>query len=120
MGAIFHLVDISAVKKIPLLNVDVNDKLVWGACSDGRFTVKSAYRMIKEWESREVAGSSSVPQSSQVWRKLWNLSTPPRVACFTWKFLNDIVPTRKKLWNHGISCPIWCSCCPEVEESLEH
>lgn len=112
MGAIFHLVDISAVKKIPLLNVDVNDKLVWGACSDGRFTVKSAYRMIKEWESREAASSSSVPQTSQVWRKLWKLYIPPRVAHFSWRILKDTVPTRRKLWNRGISCTLWCLRCP--------
>ncbi|KAL6519252.1 hypothetical protein OROGR_018572 [Orobanche gracilis] len=106
--------------KLPLLNISSDDKLVWGACTDGWFTVNSAYKAIKAWELVQAAGSSFVPQNSQLWKKLWKLRVPPRVAHLAWKILKGVVPTRKRLWNRGVVCPLWCPRCPGMEENLEH
>ncbi|XP_057444577.1 uncharacterized protein LOC130736811 [Lotus japonicus] len=86
---------------------------------DGFFMVKSAYRCIKDWQRRDMAGSSSVG-SSLVWKYLRKLNILPRQAHFIWRILCKAIPTWQRLWNWGVACPLWCPRCDGVVECLEH
>lgn len=111
--------EVDQMSHLPLLRLNGDDRLVWNAMVDGFFTVKSAYRCIKDWQRRDMVGSSSVG-SSLVWKYLRKLNILPRQAHFIWRILCKAVPTWQRLWNWGVACPLWCPRCDGVVECLEH
>ncbi|KAK4424818.1 hypothetical protein Salat_1675400 [Sesamum alatum] len=76
--------------------------LTWKFTTQGKFTVRSAYRAIMEAEERERASSSTVQPRIVVswdkfWTKLWVVPVPPRVRLQVWKFCAEAVPTLQNL-----------------------
>lgn len=66
-----------AALNVPLLHVVSNDKRVWRFTKDGKYTVKSAYRVamytLSNIQDFHVDGS---------WNLLWELQVPPKVKNF--------------------------------------
>ncbi|KAL6202734.1 hypothetical protein ACLB2K_026439 [Fragaria x ananassa] len=86
------------------------DTLIWGATSNGQFSVKSAYNSSFDFSS------SSNPQ----WQFIWNLKIPPKLKTFLWtmlhrKLLTNVQRVTRKFSNDA-SCPI----CHSSDETLLH
>ncbi|KAK6141588.1 hypothetical protein DH2020_024656 [Rehmannia glutinosa] len=57
---IFEPEDAKAITSIPLSAIRVEDKLIWNFAKDGRYTVKSGYKLAKmDMENRNNASSTS-------------------------------------------------------------
>ena len=53
------------------------------------------------------------------WRKLWNLSIPPKVKMIIWRACLDWIPTYHNLRRHGVPVSHGCpSCGGDMETSL--
>src|ERR1044072_348445 len=57
---------------------------------------------------------------NELWNKLWSIKAPPRFLHLLWRIVRNTIPSRRRLWNRGIHCPLWCPRCNNIEESVEH
>lgn len=108
------------IEQIPLASMKNDDQLVWADSPTSFFTVKSAYHCIRRtWKEQEDT-SPSAANSDPVWKKLWKIQVLPRFAHFLWRALKGVIPTRQKLWNKGVRCPMFCPRCDNATETVEH
>ncbi|CAN1287005.1 hypothetical protein LINPERPRIM_LOCUS19477 [Linum perenne] len=56
------------------------DWRIWRLTTDGKYSVKSAYRYIMEHEPTE-----EVLEVQGEWNKLWNIDCPPKAKHFLWR-----------------------------------
>jgi hypothetical protein len=96
------------------------DRLIWWGNSNGLFSVKSAYHLCKELESRASGESSISSLSSKVWKQLWRLQVPGVVRSFLWRVCTNSLPTRENLFKRGIVQDPLCPLCGLFPETTEH
>lgn len=67
----------STVLKVPLLNIVNDDRMVWRFLKDGKYTVKSTYRVtmntLTNIHDFHIDGN---------WRLVWDLEVPFKVMIF--------------------------------------
>ncbi|KAH1242342.1 ATP-dependent DNA helicase RECG, chloroplastic [Glycine max] len=96
------------------INVNLNDTWVWGAESNGIFSTKSAYNLIKAEQSSEVQCLG--------FHQLWDLKIPLKALSFAWRLLWDRLPTKDNLSRRQVEidndlCP-FCQSQPETASHL--
>jgi len=92
-----------------------SDKMIWKAEKNGRYSVKSAYRICVE----EVINNEHL-QKPGYWSGIWKLKVPPKVKNLVWRICRYCFPTRVKLRNRGINCPSECVFCADPHEDSYH
>ena len=66
---------------IPLQD-DFEDEWAWHYDSSGVFSVKTAYKMLRQMQqmtSTREAGQSSAGSNTLNWKNIWKLKCPPRM-----------------------------------------
>ena len=111
----------SQVLTIPLSNQFGVDRASWKVDAKGRFSVKSAYLIARDY----VIGGSTVSSSTgdpyvAIWRALWKARVPSKVAIFGWRLVQNLLPTRVALTQKGYAGPFFCCVCDSSSETLEH
>lgn len=96
------------IQTIPLSSINQVDTLIWRGTVNGVFSVKNAYYLQKELETRVVTECSSTRGSREIWKKLWSLPIHNTEKNFLWH--HDILPTcenlhKRKIINDPV-CPI--------------
>ena len=56
----------------------------------------------------------------EVWNLIWKVKVPYKVNLFTWRILQDSIPTFLILKNKGIGTNSTCPLCNEDDESTSH
>ncbi|CAN1161707.1 Putative ribonuclease H protein At1g65750 [Linum perenne] len=87
------------------------DSTVWGLENDGRFSVKSAYCLIKDFDP--VAGSS-------IWNKVWRWEGPNRVRHFLWLVTHGKIMTNVERARRRLTDDTGCTECSRGAEDIEH
>ncbi|CAN1845775.1 Putative ribonuclease H protein At1g65750 [Linum perenne] len=87
------------------------DDWVWGLESSGLFSIKSAYNLICETESR--------PTSSW-WKAVWKWNGPNRIRHFLWLAVRDKLLTNDVRCRRGLCPDAVCSCCGSGNETILH
>lgn len=75
-----------AILNIKLFDGNGENKLIWHPSSNGRYSVKGAYRAMAERISRFGPH-----------KKIWKSSLLPRVCHFAWSLCCDILPTTSNI-----------------------
>ncbi|GKV33735.1 hypothetical protein SLEP1_g42199 [Rubroshorea leprosula] len=90
------------------------DYWMWNMDSKGKYTMKSAYRMLQ---------SRLFPGRSINYKMIWNKMVPLKVSGFAWKATQNRIPTKDNLAKRGLrnveddlSCPL----CGMQQESTNH
>ncbi|KAL0427354.1 UNVERIFIED_CONTAM: hypothetical protein Slati_2910200 [Sesamum latifolium] len=91
------------------------DSLVWHFERQGRFSVRSAYRVASRF--REEAECSVRAQS---WDFLCSSKAPPRVLLFAWRCAHDALSTTVHLRRCGIRLDDGRGCCGTEAEDVLH
>ena len=78
---IFWLEEANLIKKIPLSEGKPLDRLIWAETKDGKYTVRSAYRMVLAREEANQPSSSRIKEDT-IWRKIWKLNIPTKTKHF--------------------------------------
>jgi hypothetical protein len=112
--------DVELITQIPLSVRRPRDTLIWSGTKKGIFTVKSAYYMLLHQSSAGEAGSSSSRELSMFWKNLWSTQVAPKVKLFAWRACRNIVPTKTKLFEKGLTATSSCSWCMEEAETIDH
>ncbi|CAN1137051.1 hypothetical protein LINPERHAP2_LOCUS9817 [Linum perenne] len=71
--------------------------MVWHYSKHGKYTVRSAYRVMMEKVNRRTHLNVA-----RDWNKIWSLEIPPKVKHFIWRLGRGVVPTRPTLLGRGI------------------
>ncbi|MCH89075.1 RNA-directed DNA polymerase (Reverse transcriptase) [Trifolium medium] len=91
---------------VPLLHMVEEDKLIWSEESNGIYSVRSGYRKLME-EKRLM----NRPRERDGWGSLWKIQAPPKVKHLYWRICKECLPTRTRLRNRHVHCPIECPLC---------
>lgn len=107
---------IPRILAIHIPRVTRQDELIWRLSKNGEFSVKCA-----NFEAlRTHTGCDGVGRGDEVWRKVWGLNLPPKLALFLWKVLHKIIPTKVVLFRRGMAGDMVCPVCGRSDETIEH
>ncbi|CAJ2662331.1 unnamed protein product [Trifolium pratense] len=101
---------------VPLLHNVEEDKLIWSEESNGIYSVRSGYRKLME-EKRLM---NRLRAKRDGWGSLWKIQAPPKGKHLLWRICKDCLPTRTRLRNRHVNCPIECPFCQAVPEEERH
>lgn len=116
---IFIPLDAEAIIKIPLCTRIVDDFWAWHEDTKGKFSVRSAYKMIvkmklgrEAWlEEREDASNTTA--ESKAWTSLWSIPIPSKIRVFAWRLAQQSLPTTEVLQHEIWPQPV-CALCAEL------
>ncbi|CAL2240574.1 unnamed protein product [Prunus armeniaca] len=99
--------DCAAILSIPLPSVgSLEDKRFWFFSKNGKYSVKTGYRLdlrlCDKEVNGEIGGSNSGTQRA-FWKKLWHLEVPNKVKILLWKASLNIFPTALNLVQRKVS-----------------
>ncbi|KAL0345935.1 UNVERIFIED_CONTAM: hypothetical protein Sradi_4424800 [Sesamum radiatum] len=93
----FHPHDAECILGIDLRGSPERDKLIWHYGKQGRFSVGSAYHVVRLINGE--AGASCVPPS---WHFIWKSKAQPKVLLFAWRAARNALPTLSQLRCRGV------------------
>jgi hypothetical protein len=105
----------TAILKTPLIVQVQQDKLIWKAERNGKYSVRSAYRLCVE----ELIDTSHIRRPGY-WAGIWKLKVPPKIRNLIWRVCRGVLPTRMRLLDKGVQCPTNCVSCNSTHEDLWH
>jgi ribonuclease HI len=100
---------------VPLFNMVEEDKLIWVDSKYGQYSVKSGYNLMLN-----TTGKNNNSVSEGVWNTMWKIHAPPKVKHFLWRICRDCLPTRTRLQERRVHCPLSCPVCSHHFEDDWH
>ncbi|KAM1377545.1 hypothetical protein EV1_038667 [Malus domestica] len=84
--------DVEAILRIALTHGEVQDIQIWIYEMNGKYRVRSGYRLARMIRSLSsgMEGSSSTTGGS-LWKCVWAVSIPDKVKHFVWRCLKEII-----------------------------
>jgi ribonuclease HI len=113
--SIFPLHIATRILAIPLFDMVENDKLVWVDSTHGQYSVKSGYKLMLH-----VTGKVEVMSQQDDWNSLWKILAPPKAKHLLWRISKGCLPTRMRLQEKHVSCPLLCPICNQEFEDEWH
>jgi hypothetical protein len=107
--------DRQAIRRIPLGRF-TEDVYAWTQEKSGKFSVRSAYRLMSSLQ-RTTNASGSGNSVGMCWKKMWKLSVPPKIW---WRVIRRFIPSRLILKERHIEHIGNCETCGAAEESIFH
>jgi hypothetical protein len=120
IDSIFMQSEGDLIKQLPLFQNPTEDKLMWPHTTDGCYSVRSGYNILKQWQENRNCNSASPNTYNKIWTRLWSLHTIPRHKALIWRVANNALPVRSALNQRGVNCPILCPRCMIREETISH
>ena len=114
---VFIPLDAEAILQIPLCTRQVDNFWAWHNDPKGRFSLRSAYRMIvsiklgrEAWlEEREDPSNSAAELRG--WNSIWKVAVPPKLRVFTWRLAHHSLPTGDVLNHRNMATSSVCPLC---------
>lgn len=107
---VFEEEEAKNIMSIPLSMFRDDDNLVWHFSNSGSYSIKSEYWVACEMKERSLSSNQAGPSPMTIaanramWKQIWRLQLPPKLAVFLWRLLQDKLPTNTKLKNNYSSC----------------
>jgi hypothetical protein len=114
---VFLPYDSTTILQIPVCTHNNDDFWSWNFEKSGRFTVRSAYRMIIQTNKRredwleERAGSSNNAAVEKSWNTLWKTKVPAKLRTFLWRLTKNLLPTEDVRKHRNMITHDSCSIC---------
>jgi len=105
----------SSILHTPLFSQVQHDRLIWKAEKNGRYSVRSAYRLCVD----ELIDVSYLRRPGY-WSGIWRLEVPPKVKNLIWRVCHGVLPTRARLCDKGVQCPTSSVHCLAENEDTAH
>jgi len=119
----FLPLDAEEILKIkPGTNMEA-DIEAWAFEKSGLYTVKSAYRLLKEEQMAGAMARTSEAGASgdeRSWKLVWNLKVPPKVGVFWWRVMHNFLPSKQELKRRHVILESHCELCGDPDQSLYH
>lgn len=89
------------------------DSWTWKADPSGNYSTKTAYELLQE----AIRGDNE----DGIFVQLWKLKIPPKAPVFTWRLINDRLPTKVNLRRRQVEISdSLCPLCNNSEEDAAH
>lgn len=105
---------------MPISRLGARDKLIWGLQRMSCFLVRSAYYVDLNRRRRAKGETSNEMEQDDRWKFIWGMKVLGVVIMFLWKARNNILATRKNLFNKKIVENPCCPICQNIEETVLH
>uniref|UniRef100_A0A803PEP7 CBS domain-containing protein n=1 Tax=Cannabis sativa TaxID=3483 RepID=A0A803PEP7_CANSA len=100
--------DAKRILNISLPGRTVDDSWLWLPNPSGEYSIKSAYRMLKNVNHSE--------EGDRKWKSIWGAKIHNRLKMFWWKILANCIPTKERL---SLSIPIQDTICSFCSASVK-
>jgi len=110
----------AAIKSIPFSYGECDDKVFWPHSPDGKYSVRSAYRLLMDEELSEVPSPSDLTPTKRIWKGIWSLRVPNRVKTLLWRAGTDSLPSKANLLKHRVLTDDICPGCKLKSETSFH
>jgi ribonuclease HI len=100
---------------VPLFEVVREDKLIWSEEKDGVYSVRTGYRKFMEANNKGYRGGRV-----EGWSSIWKIHAPPKTKHLLWRICRECLPTRSRLRDRFVQCPVACPLCSTEEENDWH
>lgn len=100
-----------------------DDVLAWALDKHGVYTVRSAYRLLKDDQQAQAMSASNEQMASGnsgFLSAVWKLSVPPKIRVFWWRVLHNSLPSKLELKRWHVEKESYCEVCGDPAESLYH
>jgi hypothetical protein len=105
----------SCILNIPLFDVIKEDKIVWYDDMHGQYNVKSGYNLMIS-----STGRGEKVSDQDDWNCIWKVDAPPKAKHILWRMCRGCLPTRIRLKERCVPCPLACSFCNYDYEDERH
>jgi hypothetical protein len=113
--SLFPMDVVNRIVDIPLIDVIGEDKLIWVDSVNGQYSVKSGYNMLLN-----VLGRKDRNFNEEGWSSLWKIRAPPKAKHLLWRICKNCLPTRSRLQEKCVPCPLDCPLCEFNNEDDWH
>jgi ribonuclease HI len=113
--SLFPMDVVNRIVDIPLIDVIGEDKLIWVDSVNGQYSVKSGYNMLLN-----VLGRKDRNFNEERWSSLWKIRAPPKAKHLLWRICKNCLPTRSRLQEKCVPCPLDCPLCEFNNEDDWH
>ena len=120
VDAIFSPAKARVIKAIPLSFMDSPDWLFWPWSRNGVYSVKSGYKLARDWESQNPPGAPAQTVCNSTWKKIWNLHVPNRIRALLWRASIDSLPTKVNLTRRKMLQVDTCPNCNLEPKTVVH
>jgi ribonuclease HI len=103
------------ILEIPLFDMVEEDKLLWVDNLYGHYSVKSGYKLMLD-----ISGRMENLAQQEDWNCLWKIHAPPKAKHLLWRICRGCLPTRCRLQERHVNCPLSCPTCEQHEEDEWH
>jgi hypothetical protein len=86
--------DADAILKIPLSGRIQDDKLFWFETRDGKYSVRSGYKLLCKENRASKPESSKQWDPDPLWKIVWKARAPAKVKSFLWRACHEALPTK--------------------------
>jgi hypothetical protein len=90
-------------------------ELVWVDNTIGLYSVKNGYKVMLN-----ITGRLHEVSQHESWHSLWNISAPPKAKHLLWRISQGCLPTRLRLQEKRVPCPLSCPLCNLENEDDWH
>jgi hypothetical protein len=113
--SLFPLNIANRIIETPLFDMVQDDKLIWVDNPHGNYTVKSGYNLLQTISGKVASSSTQID-----WQSLWKINAPPKAKHFLWRMCKGCLPTRVRLQEKCVPCPLSCPTCDQGNEDDLH
>ncbi|XP_042954621.1 uncharacterized protein LOC122291036 [Carya illinoinensis] len=118
--SVFREEEAKLICSIPISRRGASDRRIWVGSDRGTYTIKSAYFIETKLSNRSFGEPSTTGSKNSEWRDLWRLEVPGKVKILIWKCLNNILPTKDRLYKKNIVDNYLCPVCEREKETIMH
>jgi hypothetical protein len=115
IDSLFPMHIANCIMETPLLNVIEEDEIIWKDSQDGKYSVRSGYKVLMH-DKQQLA--ATVQRDD--WLRLWKIQAPPKAKHLLWRICRGCLPTRVRLQEKHVSCPLQCPLCDQECEDNWH
>jgi ribonuclease HI len=105
----------NSILGVPLFDDNDGDQLVWDDDMYGNYSVKSGYNLQLQAKIQDMA-----THENDYWKCLWKIQSPPKTKHLLWRICKGCLPTRSRLKEKQVQCPLICPMCELEEENEWH
>ncbi|XP_058746699.1 uncharacterized protein LOC131619641 [Vicia villosa] len=106
MRALYELFDCAEIVHVSLVEEVIEDKLIQKEKQSGCYSVRLGYRL---WRNACKGGRGR--HNLLNWNSLWNIKAAARAKHFIWRICRGCLPSRVRLCQHHVPCPVECPFC---------
>ena len=124
MQNVFLPEEVQQILAIPIRRTEADDILTWGLAKDGRYIVRSGYRMLIEMETQHqdqgIAEFERSQREKECCKRIWASKLPDKIKDFAWRVCKEILPVCSNLYKRQVCDHPIFPLCKKREETTMH